>query len=79
MLGLLSLIYSFVFLLNSVVILNEKRFLDRVCLPLNKEQRSTLPKANRKLVEFIIMVRTVFEFPLIFLNIVFIVYELLLG
>lgn len=79
MFGLFSLAYAIVFLLNSAVILNERRFLDRVCLPLSPEHRSRLGPGARKIVEFINAIRTVFELPLIALNVFFIVYELLLG
>lgn len=79
MFGLLSLAYAIIFMLNSIVILNEKRFLNRVCLPLSSEHRSYLDKRLSKVVDFLNAVRTVFEIPLIALNIFFIVYELLLG
>lgn len=79
MFGLLSLAYAMVFLLNSVVILNERRFLNRVCLPLSSEYRNHLGSGAKKVVEFINAIRTVFEIPLIAFNIFFIAYELLLG
>jgi len=72
---LLSLLYSVTLFLNAFVVLDDKRFLNRVGLPLRTEHRSYLSPANRKIVEMISIVRTL-ELPLIAVNILFIIYEL---
>lgn len=79
MFGLLSLVYSFAFLANGIVILNQNRFLNKICLPLSEEHRATLSPTKRKVVDSIKTIRTVCEVPLIALNVFFIVYEILLG
>jgi hypothetical protein len=79
MFGILSLIYSFSFLANGIVILNQNRFLNKICLPLGEQHRNMLSPAKRKIVDLIKAVRTVCELPLIALNIFFIIYEILLG
>lgn len=72
---LLSLLYSVVLFLNAFVILDNRRFLSRVGLPLSTEHRQLLPPASKKVVEIISIVRAL-ELPLIALNILFIIYEL---
>lgn len=79
MFGLLSLLYSAVLFINAIVILNDKRFLNRVCLPLSNDYRNNLSPKLRKIVDFINAIRTVFEIPLIGFNIFFIIYEVLAG
>ncbi|KAI4292701.1 immediate early response 3-interacting protein 1 [Pancytospora philotis] len=79
MFGVLSLVYSFVFFLNAVVILNDKRFLARVRLPLAPECRASLGPQRQKVVDIVNTIRTVFELPLIAINILCIVYEVFLG
>lgn len=72
---LLSLLYSIALIINSVVILDERRFLNKLKLPLSKIHRSSLPPANQKIVEIISILRTL-ELPLIVVNILFVVYEM---
>ncbi|EOB11680.1 Protein transport protein YOS1 [Nosema bombycis CQ1] len=79
MFGLFSILYGFLLLANAIVILDDKRFLTRVCLPLSPEHRGKLGENRRKIVDLINAVRTVMKIPLIVLNIICIVYELLLG
>lgn len=79
MFGLLSLLYAFSFFANGIVILNQTRFLNKICLPLDEEHRNMLSPAKRKIVDSIKTIRTVCELPLIALNIFFIIYEMLLG
>ena len=79
MFGLISLIYALAFFANGIAILNESRFLNKVCLPLSEDHRATLSPTKRKIVDSIKTIRTVCEVPLIALNIFFIFYEILLG
>lgn len=79
MFGLLGLFYGFLLLANSIVILDDKRFLTRICLPLSQDHRGKLGMKRRKLVDLINAVRTVMRIPLIILNIICILYELLFG
>ena len=79
MLKIFSLFYALAFLSNGVVILNSNAFLNKVCLPLQEEHRATLSPTKRKLVDFIRTTRAVCESPLIVLNILFVLYEILLG
>lgn len=75
MFGLISLLYSVILVLNAFVILDDRRFLSRIGLPLRKEHRSVLSPTCIKIVEVIAVVRTL-EVPLIAANILFMVYEL---
>lgn len=79
MFGLLSLVYSFIFFLNGVIILNNKRFLSRIRLPLAPENRMYLSPQRQKIVDMINAARAVFEIPLLVINILCIVYEIFLG
>ncbi|CCI73978.1 ECU09_0925 [Encephalitozoon cuniculi GB-M1] len=79
MFGLMSVVYGTLFLLNSIVILDEKRFLSRVGLPLSPEARNALGPTRKKMVDLIRAVRTVMKIPLVVLNIVFIAYEAFFG
>ncbi len=79
MFGIILIIYAIVLQANSVVILNEKRFLNRIGLPLSSEHRHKLGPTAGKIVDFINSIRTVFEIPLIFTNVFFLIYELLFG
>ena len=79
MFGLFSLIYSAIFFLNGVVILSDARFLSHVRLPLAQEHRVYLTPGRQKVVDMINTTRTVFEIPLMGINILCIVYEVFLG
>lgn len=79
MFGLMSAVYGILFLLNSVVILDEKRFLSRVGLPLSPEARGALGPGRRKIVDLIGAIKTVMKIPLMVLNIMCIIYETFLG
>lgn len=79
MFGIFTILSSAVFFANSIVILNEERFLNKVCLPLSSNHRNKLSPNVTKIVEFINAIRTVFGIPLIFLNIILMIYELLFG
>lgn len=79
MFGLMSILYGVLFLLNSVAILDDKRFLSRVGLPLSPEARGVLGPGRRKVVDLIRAIRTVMKIPLIALNTACITYEIFLG
>ncbi|AHL30150.1 Yos1-like protein [Encephalitozoon intestinalis ATCC 50506] len=79
MFSLMSVVYGVLFLLNSIVILDEKRFLSRVGLPLSPEARGILGPSRKKVVDLIRAIKTVMKIPLIVLNIMCITYEVFLG
>lgn len=79
MFGIFTLLYSVVFLLNGIVILNDERFLSRVKLPLASEYRFHLNAGSQRMVELINVMRAIFEIPLIIANICYILYEICLG
>lgn len=79
MFGLMSVLYGILFMLNSVVILDEKRFLSRIGLPLSAEASRSLGPGRKKLVDLIKAVRTVVRIPLIAANTTCILYEAFLG
>ncbi|ELA48197.1 hypothetical protein VCUG_00238 [Vavraia culicis subsp. floridensis] len=79
MFSVFRILYSFIFFINTIVILNEYRFLGKLGLPLQPEYRSNLSKTRQKIVDLIKAVRTVCSIPLIFLNVLGIVYEIFLG
>lgn len=71
--------YGFLLLGNAIVILDDKRFLSKMGLPLAQEHRNLLGEKRRKLVDMINGIRTILRIPLIIVNIICILYELLLG
>lgn len=79
MFGLFTLIYSAIFFLNGVIILNDKRFLSRIKLPLSHENSKYLGPSRQSIISLINTTRTVFQIPLIVINVVCIVYEIFLG
>lgn len=79
MFGIFTLLYSIVFFLNALVILHDKRFLTHIRLPLSAEHRAYIGPRRQKIVDIINTVRTVFELPLIIINLVYIIYEIFLG
>lgn len=79
MFGFLKIFYALVFMANSVAILNEKRFLTRIGLPLSTEARLSLGSTRLKIVDLLRGVRTMVTIPLIFVNCVCILYELFFG
>ncbi|KAI5148913.1 immediate early response 3-interacting protein 1 [Enteropsectra breve] len=79
MLGLFALIYSGIFFINAIVILNESRFLNRIKLPLASEHRVNLGQNRQKIVDLINAAKTIFVIPLMVLNALCIVYEVFLG
>lgn len=79
MFGFFTLLYACILFSNSIVILNEKRFLRRVGLPLDPEARKYLGKTSLKIVYLLKIARTMMRIPLIVLNIVCILYEVFFG
>ncbi|KRH94506.1 hypothetical protein M153_235000268 [Pseudoloma neurophilia] len=79
MFGLLRLVYSFIFLCNSIVILDRTRFLDKIGLPLEYTHRTKLTQFQCKIIDVIKAIRTVCGIPLIIMNILGIIYEIFLG
>lgn len=79
MFGLFTFFYAFILLANCVVILNEKRFLRRVGLPLDSDSRKFLGMSRLKLVDLLRLTRTMLRIPLIVINIVCICYEMMFG
>jgi immediate early response 3-interacting protein 1 len=79
MFGLFTMFYGFLLLGNAVVILDDKRFLSRIGLPLAQENRKFLGEKRQKMVDMINSIRVVLRIPLIILNIICIFYEILFG
>ncbi len=75
--GLGTLFYVCLLLVNAIAILNEERFLAKIGLSQTAFMNPTSVQA--RLVNVINSVRTLLRFPLIALNVLVIVYELLLG
>ncbi|CDR43260.1 CYFA0S11e02652g1_1 [Cyberlindnera fabianii] len=82
MFGLGKLFYVIILLVNAIAILNEERFLKRIGL----HGETAVPafgqpetSAKSKVINLISSVQTVMRIPLIAVNVVIIVYELLLG
>ncbi|KAI3620315.1 hypothetical protein CBS9595_002282 [Malassezia furfur] len=83
MLGLGTIFYMALLLINAIAILNEERFLNRVGWSNNSRSMSfdTDSEAGVKtrLVNLISAVRVLLRIPLIVVNILVIIYELILG
>lgn len=70
--------YGFLLIGNALVILDDKRFLSKIGLPLSQEHRNFLGEKRKKIVDLLNGLRTVLRIPLIIVNILCIIYELLL-
>ncbi|KAF8005467.1 Yos1-like [Metschnikowia aff. pulcherrima] len=91
MFGLGKLLYVIVLCVNGLAVLSEDRFLNRigwgssVAQPQNQFLTQFAPASandvsiKSRLVTLISAVRTLLRFPLIFINVVIIIYELILG
>lgn len=70
-------------LINAVAVLSEERFLRRIGLGSNSNQGAVFGQqestTKSKLVQLISAVQTLLRIPLIGINVLVIVYELLLG
>jgi len=81
--GIYSLIEAGVLLINALAILNEERFLSKIGWSANGSQDQfsygEAPGVKTRLIELISSVRTLMRIPLIFVNSLVIVLELLFG
>lgn len=80
MFGLGRLFYVILLLVNAVAVLNEERFLNRLGF-LNSQPPFGQPEttALSRLMNIVSSVQTVMRMPLIIVNVVVILYELILG
>ncbi|KAI8927753.1 Yos1-like protein [Entophlyctis helioformis] len=83
MFGFGTLFYVSLLLVNAIAVLHEERFLARIGLSQTGFQMQPggvdPTSIKHKLINLISAVRTLLRFPLVLLNIVVIVYELILG
>ena len=77
MFGLGSVFYTLLLFINAIAVLDQERFLARVGLTSASYHDPNSIKSQ--LVNLISAIRTLLRFPLIVLNSLVIVYELLLG
>ncbi|CAI4424706.1 CDA_G0015180.mRNA.1.CDS.1 [Saccharomyces cerevisiae] len=81
--GLGRLFYVILLLINAVAVLSEERFLRRIGLGRSNDETPVLGQdqntTKSKVVQLIGAVQTLLRIPLIGINILVIVYELLLG
>jgi len=85
--GIYSLIEAGILMVNAVAILNEERFLSKIGwsanTPVAQDQFTynapEAPGVKSKMVELIHSVRTLLRIPLIFVNTLVVVLELLFG
>ncbi|CAO3626369.1 Yos1-like protein [Cunninghamella echinulata] len=82
-LGLGQLFYALLFFINGIAVLSEDRFLARIGWSVQMEQNGFGGEQTQsfkyKVVNLISAVRTLMRIPLIAINIVVILYELVLG
>ncbi|KAK3942171.1 Yos1-like protein [Diplogelasinospora grovesii] len=78
-----NLIYITILLINAIAILSEDRFLARINLSPSSYDptfgQSADASVKAKIIEIIASVRTLMRIPLIVINTLIIVYELVLG
>ncbi|AXA49773.1 integral membrane protein required for ER to golgi transport [Malassezia restricta] len=85
MLGLGTIFYVALLLVNSIAILNEERFLSRIGWSTNPRSLSSLDAGDgdsgvkQRLIHLISAVRVLLRIPLIIINVLVIIYELILG
>lgn len=79
MFGIFSLLYAIVLGINAIVILDEKRVLEPLGLSFEKNIHKESSHIRQRIVDLIILIRTIFEFPLLIINTFFILYEIFLG
>ncbi|CAR21225.1 Yos1p [Lachancea thermotolerans CBS 6340] len=81
--GLGRLFYVILLLINAVAVLSEERFLSRIGLGSSASQAPAFGQQENstrsKVVQLIGAIQTLLRIPLIGINILVIVYELLLG
>ncbi|KAI3630774.1 hypothetical protein MIR68_012209 [Amoeboaphelidium protococcarum] len=74
-----SLLYSIVMLTNAVCILSEDRFLSRIGWSASMMDSRDSDSVKYRLLTLVHAIRTLLRIPLILLNIVMILYELIAG
>ncbi|KAI8821457.1 Yos1-like protein [Fimicolochytrium jonesii] len=77
-----TLFYVILLLINAVAILHEERFLARIGLAHSSSQAQfgdQTQTVKYKIINLISAIRTLLRFPLVAINIVIIVYELIFG
>ncbi|KAI9203766.1 Yos1-like protein [Polychytrium aggregatum] len=77
-----QLFYAVLLLINAVAVLHEERFLAKVGLGQVQSQNQFDPNSislRSKVVNLISAVRTLLRFPLIGINVLVIIYELIFG
>lgn len=82
MFGLGYIFYFALFMVNGIAVLSEDRFLNRIGWGTQRNQFQLLYEqedVKTKIINLINAIRTVLRVPLIAINIVVIVYELVLG
>ncbi|EDO15065.1 hypothetical protein Kpol_411p10 [Vanderwaltozyma polyspora DSM 70294] len=81
--GLGKLFYVILLLINAIAVLSEERFLSRIGLGRSANEAPVFGQSENstksKVVQLIGAVQTLLRIPLIGINILVIVYELLLG
>ncbi|CAB4254005.1 similar to Saccharomyces cerevisiae YER074W-A YOS1 Integral membrane protein required for ER to Golgi transport [Maudiozyma barnettii] len=81
--GLGKLFYVILLLINAVAVLSEERFLGRIGFGKNANEAPAFGQvestAKSKVIKLIGAVQTLLRIPLIGINILVIIYELLLG
>ncbi|TPX70843.1 hypothetical protein SpCBS45565_g01419 [Spizellomyces sp. 'palustris'] len=82
MLSLGTLLYVGILFINAIAILHEERFLARIGLGQSSHQTQFGDQTNTvkyKVINLISAIRTLLRFPLVAINIIVIVYELIFG
>ncbi|GBB86362.1 hypothetical protein RclHR1_12790007 [Rhizophagus clarus] len=75
-----QIIYVILLVINAIAILNEERFLARIGMSSHPEPGyGDVTSFKSKIINLISAVRTLMRIPLIVLNILVIIYEILLG
>ncbi|RIA93545.1 Yos1-like protein [Glomus cerebriforme] len=75
-----QIIYVILLVINAIAVLNEERFLARIGLGSHLEPGyGDVTSFKSKIINLISAVRTLMRIPLIGLNILVIIYEILLG
>ncbi|XP_002399679.2 immediate early response 3-interacting protein 1 [Ixodes scapularis] len=64
---------------NAIAVLHEKRFLEKINWGREQVSQGFEPGAKSQIINLIHSVRTVMRIPLIFINILVIIFKLLLG
>ncbi|GMM34577.1 Yos1 protein [Saccharomycopsis crataegensis] len=79
MMGLGKLLYVVVLLVNAVAVLSEDRFLNRIGWGSSGKQFQNDVSVKGRMINLISATRTLLRIPLILVNVIIILYELILG